>query len=179
MCDLLLFDKVALEKNQNNADLTLCSPGKLLVHVLEKAMRTPHGFQLSCMFDNLHFYLLVQLFSVQHQKVQTSLVFIQTCYSQEGKPTQFFEGGHKPHMPHHYSGQPVWLGRGSSWSLSEGRSVCRQLWPFPLPWQRRSHNVWWLDRNNHKGVFTTTTTQHRVHVPIAGCNCLTPEPLLV
>lgn len=108
MCDLLLFDKVALEKNQNNADLTLCSPGKLLVHVLEKAMRTPHGFQLSCMFDNLHFYLLVQLFSVQHQKVQTSLVFIQTCYSQEGKPTQFFEGGHKPHMPHHYSGQPVW-----------------------------------------------------------------------
>lgn len=79
-CDLLLFDKVGLGKNQNNTDLTQCSPGNLLVRVLEKALRTPPVFQLSHMFDNLDFYLLVQLFAVQHQKVQTSLVFMQTCF---------------------------------------------------------------------------------------------------
>lgn len=41
MHDLLLFDKGALGVNQNNADLAQCSPGKLLVCVLGKALRTP------------------------------------------------------------------------------------------------------------------------------------------
>ena len=119
-CDLLLFDKVAPGKNQNNAGLTQRSLGKLLVHVLEKALRTP-VFQLSCTFDNLDFYLLVQLFAFRHQKVQTSLDFIQTYFLQESRPTQFLEGGHKLHMPHHYSSQAAWYQVGPA---PEQKHIC-------------------------------------------------------
>lgn len=53
--DLLLFDKGALGVNQNNADLAQCSPGKLLVCVLGKALRTPvsallHAWQFGFLF---------------------------------------------------------------------------------------------------------------------------------
>lgn len=40
-----LVHNVALEQNQNKY-LTQCSPGKLLVHVSEKALRTPTVYQL-------------------------------------------------------------------------------------------------------------------------------------
>lgn len=101
--------------------MTQCSPGKLLVRVLEKAQRTPPGFQLSVMFDNLDFYLVVQLFAVQHQKVQTSPVFIQTCFLQESRPTQFLEGGHELHMPHRCSS---WAAGYQAGPAPEQKHIC-------------------------------------------------------
>lgn len=58
-----LVHNVALEKNQNKC-LTQCSPGKLLVHVSDKALRvTPPVYQLFRVY-HLDIYFLVQLFPI-------------------------------------------------------------------------------------------------------------------